>query len=246
MSTSILLLAGVTLNSFFSALIMFVQYMADFAQRVQRLPLADGRPRRRRLRADSRRRCRWSSIRLRHVRVAACGAESAESRHSRFGRRRAASTSSRVQRLAFISGSLATSAAVSLAGPIGFIGIVVPHLVRLMVGVDHRIVLPASALFGASFLVVCDLVARIAAGAGRDSRRRRHGDDRRSLLPMAARQARLTSFRRGMLLRDPGRAGRRPAARSGCAIGRPGRRTSSAGGPRPPARRRVSCRWCRR
>jgi iron complex transport system permease protein len=55
---------------------------------------------------------------------------------------------------------LATAAAVSLAGPIGFVGIVVPHLVRLLVGVDHRIVLPASALFGAAFLVACDLLAR--------------------------------------------------------------------------------------
>jgi iron complex transport system permease protein len=66
----------------------------------------------------------------------------------------------RVHRIAFVSASLATSAAVSLAGPIGFVGIVVPHLVRLLVGVDHRIVLPASALFGASFLVACDLAAR--------------------------------------------------------------------------------------
>ena len=64
------------------------------------------------------------------------------------------------QRLAFLSASLATGAAVSLGGPIGFIGIVVPHLVRLMVGSDHRIVLPASALFGAAFLVLCDLAAR--------------------------------------------------------------------------------------
>jgi iron complex transport system permease protein len=66
----------------------------------------------------------------------------------------------RVQRVAFLSASLATAAATALAGPIGFVGIVVPHLVRLMVGVDHRIVLPASALFGAAFLVTCDLVAR--------------------------------------------------------------------------------------
>jgi len=64
------------------------------------------------------------------------------------------------QRWAFVSASMATSAAVALAGPIGFVGIVVPHLVRLLVGVDHRIVVPASALFGASFLVACDLVAR--------------------------------------------------------------------------------------
>src|SRR5688572_28495157 len=66
----------------------------------------------------------------------------------------------RAQRLAFFSASLATGAAVSLGGPVGFIGIVVPHLVRLLVGSDHRIVLPAATLFGAAFLVGCDLVAR--------------------------------------------------------------------------------------
>jgi iron complex transport system permease protein len=49
---------------------------------------------------------------------------------------------------------------VSLGGPVLFVGIIVPHIVRLIVGADHRLVLPASALFGASFLVVCDLVAR--------------------------------------------------------------------------------------
>ena len=48
----------------------------------------------------------------------------------------------------------------SVAGPIGFIGIIIPHLVRLLVGSDHRVVLPASALFGASFLVACDVLAR--------------------------------------------------------------------------------------
>ena len=68
----------------------------------------------------------------------------------------------RVQRVAFFSASLATGAAVSLGGPIGFIGIIVPHLVRLIVGADHRVVLPASALFGAAFLVGCDVLARTA------------------------------------------------------------------------------------
>ncbi len=66
----------------------------------------------------------------------------------------------RVQRVAFFSASMATGAAVSLGGPIGFIGIIVPHLVRLMVGADHRVTLPASALFGAAFLVAADVVAR--------------------------------------------------------------------------------------
>ena len=68
----------------------------------------------------------------------------------------------RVQRVAFFSASMATGAAVSLGGPIGFIGIIVPHLVRLMVGADHRVVLPASAFFGAAFLVACDVLARTA------------------------------------------------------------------------------------
>jgi iron complex transport system permease protein len=64
------------------------------------------------------------------------------------------------QRRAFFAASLATGAAVSIGGPVGFIGIIVPHLVRLLVGSDHRVVLPAAALFGAAFLVGCDVLAR--------------------------------------------------------------------------------------
>ena len=66
----------------------------------------------------------------------------------------------RTQRLAFLSASLVTGAAVALGGPIGFIGIIIPHLVRLLVGADHRLVLPASAGLGAAFLVMCDVGAR--------------------------------------------------------------------------------------
>jgi iron complex transport system permease protein len=66
----------------------------------------------------------------------------------------------RTERIALVSASLSTGAAVSLGGPVLFVGIIVPHIVRLIVGADHRLVLPASALFGASFLIVCDLVAR--------------------------------------------------------------------------------------
>ena len=69
----------------------------------------------------------------------------------------------RTERIALVSASLATGAAVSLGGPVLFVGIIVPHIVRLIVGADHRLVLPASALFGASFLVVCDLIARTIA-----------------------------------------------------------------------------------
>ncbi|MDP2854599.1 MAG: iron ABC transporter permease [Smithellaceae bacterium] len=57
--------------------------------------------------------------------------------------------------------SLITSVVVSLAGIIGFVGIMVPHMMRLVFGSDHRLLMPAAALFGASFLVVADTLARI-------------------------------------------------------------------------------------
>jgi iron complex transport system permease protein len=157
LSTNVLLLAGVTLNAFFSALILFVQYLADFAEALRAI--------------------RWMMGGLdvasyfpilaalpfvvvafvafayltRTLNLLSVGAESAASKGVDIVP---------AQRMAFLSASLATGAAVSLGGPIGFIGIVVPHLVRLLVGSDHRIVLPASALFGAAFLVLCDLAAR--------------------------------------------------------------------------------------
>jgi iron complex transport system permease protein len=58
-------------------------------------------------------------------------------------------------------GSLLTAAAVSISGLVGFVGLVVPHAVRLSLGPDHRLLLPASALAGAIFLVIADLLARI-------------------------------------------------------------------------------------
>jgi iron complex transport system permease protein len=57
--------------------------------------------------------------------------------------------------------SLITAVAVSLAGIIGFVGIMVPHLMRLVFGSDHRLLLPVSALFGACFLVIADTLARV-------------------------------------------------------------------------------------
>jgi iron complex transport system permease protein len=59
--------------------------------------------------------------------------------------------------------ALATSAGVAVAGTIGFVGLVVPHIVRLITGPAHRLVLPASALFGASLLILADLLARVLA-----------------------------------------------------------------------------------
>ncbi|PJF41830.1 MAG: heme ABC transporter permease [Phototrophicales bacterium] len=69
----------------------------------------------------------------------------------------------RVKAFVIISVALSVGAGVAVTGIIGFIGLVVPHLLRLMVGPDHRVVLPGSALLGASLLVGADLVARTVA-----------------------------------------------------------------------------------
>lgn len=67
----------------------------------------------------------------------------------------------KVKKVLLIFGSLVTAAAVSISGLIGFIGLMVPHITRIMIGPDHRILLPTSIIVGASFLVVCDAVARV-------------------------------------------------------------------------------------
>jgi iron complex transport system permease protein len=62
--------------------------------------------------------------------------------------------------IVFAAASLATALSVTTVGVIGFIGLVVPHLVRLVAGSDHRVVVPASALAGGSLLVIADTLAR--------------------------------------------------------------------------------------
>ncbi len=59
-----------------------------------------------------------------------------------------------------LSASLVTGAAVSMSGIIGFVGLMVPHIVRMLFGSDNRLLFPASALFGASFLIIADAIAR--------------------------------------------------------------------------------------
>jgi iron complex transport system permease protein len=157
LSTSVLLLAGVTLNAFFSAIILFIQYLADFSQTMRTVrwlmgdldvvgyaPIAAAAP----LVGAA---FAVFALLPRSLNLLTLGADAASARGVDV---------QRAQRLAFFSASLATGAAVSLGGPIGFIGIVVPHLVRLLVGSDHRLVLPAATLFGAAFLVACDAAAR--------------------------------------------------------------------------------------
>jgi iron complex transport system permease protein len=64
------------------------------------------------------------------------------------------------KRLLILSSAILTGASVAVAGMVGFVGLIVPHAVRLVLGPAHRVVLPASAVGGAVFLVLCDLLAR--------------------------------------------------------------------------------------
>jgi iron complex transport system permease protein len=67
--------------------------------------------------------------------------------------------------LLIVAASLGTAAAVSVSGLIGFVGIIVPHTLRLLTGPSYRSLLPLSLLFGAAFLALTDLLARVAGGA---------------------------------------------------------------------------------
>lgn len=66
----------------------------------------------------------------------------------------------RLKNVAIVSVAAAVGASVAVSGGIGFVGIVVPHILRMIIGPDHRFLLPASALLGGSLLIVADVVAR--------------------------------------------------------------------------------------
>lgn len=68
----------------------------------------------------------------------------------------------KVRLLVLASTALGTGAAVAAAGPVGFVGLIVPHAIRYLAGPDHRLLIPCAFLWGGAFLVVCDTVARTA------------------------------------------------------------------------------------
>ena len=80
-----------------------------------------------------------------------------------LGEREAQHLGMETERLRFllvVLAALVTGAAVSVAGIVGFVGLVVPHIIRLIAGPDHRVLLPASVLAGATLLLLADLAAR--------------------------------------------------------------------------------------
>jgi iron complex transport system permease protein len=158
----VLLLAGVIYNAFAGALILCVNAIADFYQAQGLLYWLMGN-----LATHSYRLvltiavyalvgAGWLLVQARGLNVLALGEDSA----LQLG-----VDVHRVRRATFIGASLLVGAVVSVSGMIGFVGLLVPHAIRLLCGADHRLLLPASLLAGASFLVWADTIARTALGA---------------------------------------------------------------------------------
>jgi len=157
-TTATMLIAGVAINFFFSSLILFIQYLSDFA--------------------NSFRIIRWLMggfeivgfrpvftlppfvvigsavlVLLTHeLNLFTLGEDIALSRGVDV---------KRIKALLFFATSLMIGGIVSVCGPIGFIGMMAPHICRLLIGAEHRFLTPASFFFGGAFLVFCDTLSRI-------------------------------------------------------------------------------------
>jgi iron complex transport system permease protein len=153
-----LLLAGVTLALVCSAASMLIQYTATFTEsyRILRWMMGglDWIPA-----SDLIRAAVVIAVGLtvlivhaRDLNALAAGADAAAS---------VGVDTARTTRAAYGSAALVVGAVVAVAGPIGFVGLVVPHALRAVVGPDHRALLPVSILVGAAFVVVCDTLGRL-------------------------------------------------------------------------------------
>jgi iron complex transport system permease protein len=158
--THTLLLAGVTLNLLFSSGILIVQYLSDPHQAFAMLRWMMGGLDVSRLSLSA-----WLALPLAAAFVVLL-AHGQRLNVMSIGDRTAThlGVDAERTRLACLSAASAMAAlVVAYAGPIGFVGLVVPHALRRVVGPDHRRLLPASALGGATFLLICDTLARTIA-----------------------------------------------------------------------------------
>ena len=178
-----MLLAGVAICFFFSSLILFLQYMTDLSKSVRMLRWTMGG-----FEAIVQFRDFWGVFPfvvsgclivwylLHELNLLATGEEFAFSRGVNVNR---------TKLLLFLSVSLMVGAVVALCGPIGFVGLMAPHICRLIVGPDHRRLYPAAWLFGGAF---GDLRHGVAGGDAADgiTGGHHHGPVGRPVLPLAA------------------------------------------------------------
>jgi len=156
-STTALLLTGVVFNAFASAAIVFIASLAGLAEGASIFLWLIGN-----LSGGEIRLALWVGLFLavglacalplaRGLNLLALGEEQAGQLGVEVERHK---------RVLLLATSLMVGAAVSVSGLVGFVGLIIPHLLRLVLGPDHRLLVPASALGGAAFLVLCDTAAR--------------------------------------------------------------------------------------
>ncbi len=158
-STATMLLAGVALSFFCSSLILFLQYSSDLSRSYRMIRWVMGG-------LEGVVSFRGEVLIVLPVVASGClvlfylthelnlistGEELAAARGVELGR---------TKTILFFTASLMVGVVVAFCGPIGFVGLMAPHICRLLIGSDHRWLLPATVLFGGAFLVVCDTLAR--------------------------------------------------------------------------------------
>jgi iron complex transport system permease protein len=157
MSSFTLLLAGVTINSICLACILFLQYLADFGQSFAIVRWLLGG-----IDAVEYSTLAWLAAAVilflaylmwksRDWNLLAVGEEWAAARGV---------SASRLMLGGYLAGSFVAGSVTALTGPIGFVGLIVPHALRLRLGADHRLLIPCAFLTGAAFLAICDTLAR--------------------------------------------------------------------------------------
>lgn len=155
--TEMLLLSGIAVGLFLSSVVSFLKIIAsDEALRDVVMWLM-----------GSFSRASWSDVQLAAVPliigIAVIYAFSRELNALQFGEETALHLGMNVERvkcILLVASALVTAASISLCGIIGFVGLIVPHIMRLIIGGDHRFLLPASALAGGLFLAFADTLAR--------------------------------------------------------------------------------------
>jgi iron complex transport system permease protein len=153
-----LVLTGVTISLLFSSLILFIHYLADFTETYRMIHWLMGG-----LQITG-----WMYTGLLILPVMSAFIYFLHQAQAlnilTAGREMALSKGVdlyRLQKQSFFGSSLLVGMIVAMAGPIGFVGLVIPHLVRLLIGPDHRRLLIAAPLLGGIFLVWCDTLARL-------------------------------------------------------------------------------------
>jgi iron complex transport system permease protein len=157
MSSFTLLLSGTTINSISMAGIMFLQYLSTFGQSFAIVRWLMGG-----IESVDYGTLGWLAAivlpvtgvlfwRSRDWNLLAVGEDWAAARGV---------STSRILIVGYLAGSFLTASITALTGPIGFIGLIVPHALRMRLGADHRVLIPCSFFIGAAFLAICDTLSR--------------------------------------------------------------------------------------